>query len=252
MSSLHYQFDWHVLTTAPYWGLLVTGLQITLQVTLLSSLASVLLGSTIAFARVSRFTALRAAGNLYVEIVRNVPGLFWILFFYFVFPELLPREWGAVLHHMDNYAMVAGILGLTIDNAAYLSDILRAGMRAIPAGQKDAAQSCGLNAWQECYCIVCPQTLRIVLPPLTNRMIHNFKNSSLCMAIALPELTWASQQIESLTFHGIEVTTAATLTYCLLSLGIAYGMARLNGTRASPANQRHDAQDAIRITGAFR
>jgi His/Glu/Gln/Arg/opine family amino acid ABC transporter permease subunit len=249
--ELHYNFNWHVLVTAPYWGLLLTGLQTTFVVTVVSSLASTLLGSGIALARVSRFRTLRALGTVYVEIVRNIPGLFWILFFYFVFPELLPQPWADVLHHMPNYALVAGILGLTIDNAAYLSDILRAGMLAVPSGEKEAARSSGLTFWQECYCIVWPQTLRTVLPPLTNRMIHNFKNSSLCMAIALPELTWATQQIESITFRSIEVTTAATVTYCVLSLAIAYGMGRLYRARVAKRSVSVAPYDARRVLRAY-
>lgn len=249
--ALHYEFNWQLLITTPYWGLLVTGLQMTLLVTAVSSFASVLLGSTIASVRLCRFRTARVIGALYVEIVRNIPGLFWVLFFYFVFPELLPQGWGDALHHMENYALAAGILGLTIDNAAYLSDILRAGMLAVHPGQKEAAQSCGLSLWQECYCIVCPQTLRMVLPPITNRMIHNFKNSSLCMAIALPELTWATQQIESLTFHSIEVTTAATVTYCLLSLGISYGMASLHRARPRNGGERGDSRDIATVPGGF-
>ena len=76
----------------------------------------------------------------------------------------------------------------------------------------------GLSRLQQYLCVILPQAVRIMLPPLGTRMIHNFKNTSLCMAISAPELTWATQQIESLTFRGLEVTAVATGFYCVVVL----------------------------------
>jgi polar amino acid transport system permease protein len=167
--------------------------------------------------RISRIKLLRACGTVYVEIFRNVPGLFWILFFYFIFPELLPASWGQALNTYEYYPIVAGILGLTVDNASYVSDILRSGRLAIPHGQREAAVSTGLSRTQQYFHVLLPQMFRVALPPLGTRMVHNFKNTSLCMAITAPELTWATQQIESLTFRGIEATTIATVFYIILA-----------------------------------
>jgi polar amino acid transport system permease protein len=80
-----------------------------------------------------------------------------------------------------------------------------------------------------------------MMPAITNRMIHNFKNTSLCVAIALPELTWATQQIESITFKGLEVTLMATGVYAALSLAIAFALSRLFRPRAG-TGRRIDAQ----------
>ena len=163
--------------------------------------------------RISRIKVLRFFGTLYVEIFRNIPGLFWILFFYFVFPELLPQSWGDALNHYIHYPVIAGILGLTVDNASYVSDILRSGRLAIPHAQREVAISSGLSRVQQYRHVLLPQMFRATLPPLGTRMVHNFKNTSLCMAISASELTWATQQIESLTFRGIEATTIATMFY---------------------------------------
>lgn len=226
---LHYTFDWSILVTQPYMAIIAKGMVYTLLVTSCSSILSLILGSAIAILRVSRSKIGRHIGNAYVEIVRNVPGLFWILFFYFALPDLLPTALGAHLHTWEHYALAAGIIGLTIDNAAYLSDIFRGGMLAVPPGQREAAASCGFSSLQEYYWVVCPQTLRSVLPAVSNRMVHNFKNSSLCMAISLQELTWATQQIESITFKGLEVTAVATAFYSLGSLVLALIAARIFG-----------------------
>ena len=196
---------------------MITGVKITLILLVSTTVISLCLGTVIAIMRISRIKAMRALGTLYVEIFRNIPGLFWVLFFYFVFPELLPSEWGYILNHYEYYPIVAGIVGLTVDNASYVSDILRSGRLAIPHGQREAAISTGLGRVQQYLHVLLPQMFRATLPPLGTRMVHNFKNTSLCMAISAPELTWATQQIESLTFRGIEVTMIATLFYVALA-----------------------------------
>jgi polar amino acid transport system permease protein len=193
--------------------MMITGIKITLILMAATTVFSLCLGTVIAIMRISRIKALRMLGTLYVEIFRNIPGLFWVLFFYFVFPEMLPSEWGYKLNHYEYYPIVAGIIGLTVDNASYVSDILRSGRLAIPHGQREAAISTGLGRVQQYLHVLLPQMFRATLPPLGTRMVHNFKNTSLCMAISAPELTWATQQIESLTFRGIEATMVATFFY---------------------------------------
>jgi polar amino acid transport system permease protein len=197
--------------------MMITGAKLTVILLITTTITSLCLGTVIAIMRISRIKILRACGTIYVEIFRNVPGLFWILFFYFIFPELLPANWGQALNTYEDYPIVAGILGLTVDNASYVSDILRSGRLAIPHGQREAAVSTGLSRTQQYFHVLLPQMFRVALPPLGTRMVHNFKNTSLCMAITAPELTWATQQIESLTFRGIEATTIATVFYIILA-----------------------------------
>ena len=196
---------------------MITGVKITLILLVSTTISSLVLGTVVAIMRVSRIKVLRAFGTLYVEIFRNIPGLFWLLFFYFVFPDLLPSSLGDKLNAYIYYPVVAGIVGLTVDNASYVSDILRSGRLAIPHGQREAAISTGLSRVQQYLHVLLPQMFRAALPPLGTRMVHNFKNTSLCMAITAPEITWATQQIESLTFRGIEATAVATLFYILLA-----------------------------------
>lgn len=197
--------------------MMITGVKITLILLATTTVTSLCLGTVIAIMRISRIRIFHILGNLYVEIFRNIPGLFLILFFYFVFPEVLPSSIGEKLNAYLYYPVVAGILGLTIDNASYVSDILRSGRLSIPHGQRDAAISTGLSRVQQYLYVLLPQMYRTALPPLGTRMVHNFKNTSLCMAITAPELTWATQQIESLTFRGIEATSIATLFYIVLA-----------------------------------
>jgi polar amino acid transport system permease protein len=223
---LRYEFDWSVLVDPRFLPLLLDGGQRTLALAAMSGALSMLLGALWAMARLWPSRWLRLPADALVEVVRNVPALFWILLIYFALPELLPAPLGPALHAWPHYALVAGTLGLALDNAANLSDVLRNGMAKVPCGQRDAAASCGMSAWQECVFVLCPQALRAMLPAITNRMVHNFKNTSLCVAIALPELTWATQQIESITFRGLEVTAAATVLYAIGSLTTAFVLTR--------------------------
>jgi His/Glu/Gln/Arg/opine family amino acid ABC transporter permease subunit len=216
--DLAYEFDWSIPFKEPYLEMIITGIKVTLILLIATTVTSLFLGTLIAVLRISRTRIFRYTGTLYVEIFRNVPGLFWILFFYFVFPELLPFGWGETLNGYINYPIIAGILGLTVDNSSYVSDILRSGRLAIPHGQREAAISTGLSRPQQYFHVLLPQMFRVTLPPLGTRMVHNFKNTSLCMAITAPELTWATQNIESLTFRGIEATTIATMFYIALAM----------------------------------
>ena len=226
MNTLHYNFDWGIAFRHPYSDWLLAGVKITFLLLLTTSILSLFLGILLAVMRQSRILILRIVAGAYVEIVRNIPGLFWLLFFYFVFPELLPFGWGARLNACICYPVVASIIALTVNNSAYVSDIVRAGLLAVPAGQREAAMSSGLSRSQQYLFVLLPQAVRIMLPPLGTRMIHNFKNTSLCMAISAPELTWATQQIESLTFRGLEVTALATGFYCVVALMLG-GLVRI-------------------------
>jgi len=220
MFDLRYEFDWSIPFKEPYSQWMITGVKFTLLIAVVTSIASLLLGTVVAVMRVTRIKPLRIIGRLYVETFRNIPGVFWLLFFYFIFPQILPFGLGVKLNTYIYYPIVASIIGLTLDNATYVSDILRSGILALPKGQREAAISTGLNRIQQYQHVMLPQAFRKILPPLGTRMIHNFKNTSLCMAVTAPELTWATQQIESLTFRGLEVTTIATLFYIIVSLSM--------------------------------
>jgi polar amino acid transport system permease protein len=166
----------------------------------------------------------RLFGTLYVKIFQSIPVLFWILFLYYIFPELLPSELRDVLNAYYYYPVIASIVGLTLDNASYVSDILRGGRLLIPQTQREVAIAMGLNRVQ--------QYIYVLLPH------HNFKNTTLCMAITAPELMWATQQFESLTFKGVEAIIFATVFYISFSLIMAASIIML---------ERHMKIDAASI-----
>lgn len=213
-----YEFDWSILFRPEYRQMLLTGAGYTLFVAFLSSVISLALGAFLALAKLSNIGPITFSATAISVLIRSIPGVFWLLFFYFVFPELLPRDWAIVIHAWSGYAIAAGVIALSIDNSVYVSDIFRSGVRSISPGEREAARACGFTRWQQCTCCLLPLTLRAVVPPLASRTIHNVKNSSLCMVIAVPEMTWASQQVASQSFHVLEALAVATIFYLLLGL----------------------------------
>jgi polar amino acid transport system permease protein len=157
-----------------------------------------------------------------IELCRNIPTPIWLLFFYFVLPELLPEPVRKVLNESRLLNYFATIFGLSICNSAYVGEILRGGIESVPIEHVHAGLSLGLSRWQIWRYIIIPQTMRNVFPPLTSRMIHNLKNTSLAMAISVKEIVWATQQIESLTFKGIEATIIATAFFVIINLILSY------------------------------
>ncbi len=102
-----------------------------------------------------------------------------------------------------------------------MAEVIRAGIQAVPRGHIEAAFATGLTRLQVLRAVVLPQALPIIIPPMGSQFLNNLKNSSLVMTIAVADLTWNSQQIQAYTFKGFEPTTAATLLYLAMSLGIA-------------------------------
>lgn len=222
MSGLiKYEFDWGIIFTEPYSQILITGIMITLLIFAVSSIASFFLGTVVAILRASRIRFLQFLGTLYIRTVQSIPLLFWLLFFYYIVPEILPSGPGGWLNSFYYYPVLAGILVLTIDNASYVSDIMLNAKLMIPETQREAAISTGLNRVQQYLHVLLPQMFRVTLAPLGTRMVHNFKNTTLCMAISAHELIWATQQIESLMFRGIEAIIIATVFYTSLSVLMA-------------------------------
>jgi polar amino acid transport system permease protein len=201
--------------------ILITGIKITFLLFIASSVLSFLLGTIVAILRVSRVNVLQKLGIMYVKVFQSIPVLFWLLFLYYVFPDLLPAGLGNILNTNIHYPVIAGISALTLDNASYVSDILRNGRFLIPDTQRDVAIATGLSRIQQYIHVLLPQMFRVTLPPLGTRMVHNFKNTTLCMVITANEMMWATQHVDSLSFRGVEAIMAATVFYVCLSIFMA-------------------------------
>ncbi len=196
-------------------GPLLNGLMITLQVVVSSLILALLVGLATALLRLSGGVLAQLCANVYLETVRNTPLLVQLFVVYFVL---------APLFDIDRFA--AAVLALALFEGAYISEIIRAGVLAVPRGQWEASRALGLST-TGCYRhVVLPQALRAMLPPLTSQSISLVKDSALVSTIAIADLTMQGQRIVAETFLTFEIWLTVAAIYLLLTLSLS-GVVRL-------------------------
>ncbi len=218
---LSYKFDWSVVTSGQYHDWLVSGLKMTLQLSVAGIILSFLLGLIVAVMRMSHLKLFRWSACVFLEFTRNTPLLVQIFFWYFGSYKLLPtvvNEW----LNSTSFEFAAGLMALTIYTSAFIAEDIRSGVLSIPKEQMEAARSAGFSYLQAMRHIILPQAVRITIPPLVNQFLNLAKNSSLAMTIGVMELTYQARQVESYTFKGFEAFTAATVVYLALSIIITF------------------------------
>ncbi len=228
-----YDFHWAVLyevnpTYKEVFGTwLLNGLVLTIEISFISTIIALILGTIFGIARLSRFKPVYYFAAVYVEFFRNTPLLVQLFFWYFAFPLGLPDVATEFLNE-HNFEFWAATLGLSIYTSSFVAEIVRAGIQSIPHGYLEASSSSGLSTFQTLRFVILPQAFRVIMPPLGSEFLNNMKNSSLAMTIGVAELCWQSQQIESFTFRGFEATSAASLIYLGLSITISAIMNSIN------------------------
>ncbi len=230
---MQYQFKWSVLWSGQSANWLLQGLITTLELSALAWLLAICLGILAGALRTVSFTPLRAAAVFYVEFFRNVPLLVWMFFWYFGVPPLLPRfvqDW--LFNHGAEFW--AAVIALGVYTGARMSEVIRAGILAIPKTQFEASLAMGLTVGQAYRLIILPIALRLIVPPMTNESLNLLKNSSVALTISVAELTFQTRQVETYTAKAIEALTAGTLIYLVLCLGIATIMSRIERRFAIP------------------
>ncbi|HEY1267800.1 MAG TPA: amino acid ABC transporter permease [Candidatus Binatia bacterium] len=228
-----YQFDWSVLWSAQAREWLLQGVATTLAISALAWMIALALGILAGALRSLKFAPLRFFAATYVEFFRNVPLLVWMFFWYFAVPPLLPQavqDW--LYDHGAEFA--AGTAALGVYHGARFSEMIRAGIQAIPKTQLEAALSTGLSTAQAFRLVILPIALRLIVPPLTNETLNLLKNSSIALTIGVAELTFQTRQIETYTAKAFEALTAGTLIYLVLCLAIARVMAWVERRFAIP------------------
>ena len=230
---MQYQFKWSVLWSGQSASWLLQGLITTLELSALAWLLAASLGILAGALRTVSFAPLRAAATFYVEFFRNVPLLVWMFFWYFGVPPLLPRvvqDW--LFNHGAEFW--AAVIALGVYTGARMSEVIRAGILAIPRTQFEASLAMGLTVGQAYRIVILPIALRLIVPPMTNESLNLLKNSSVALTISVAELTFQTRQVETYTAKAIEALTAGTLIYLVLCLGIATVMNRIERRFAIP------------------
>jgi general L-amino acid transport system permease protein len=230
---------------------LAVGLANTFKVSLLGIVVATFLGTAIGLSRLSASPVLKGAAGAYVEFIRNVPLLVQLFFWYALITEALPSPRDALsplpgvflsnrglffpafsgLPELQGFNFVGGaalspefaalLIGLSVYTAAFIAEIVRAGVSAVPRGQWEAARAVGLRHRHVLRHVVAPQALRVVVPPLTSQYLNLTKNSSLAVAIGYPDLVSIANSTINQTGQAIEGVAIIMAVYLGISLAIA-------------------------------
>lgn len=204
--------------------LLLAGMGLGLGLAVVSIFLGSLIGLIAAFAMVSRNRWWRGVAVTYVTAIRNTPILVLIFFTFFALPQM-----GIRLGKIESF-----VVTLTFYAGAYLTEVFRGGLAALPRGLREAGLAIGMTELRTNLWVVIPVMIRNVLPALSNNFISLFKDTSLAAAIAVPELTYYARQINVNTFRVIETWTVTSLMYVAACYVIAAGLRRLERKLAIP------------------
>ena len=234
------RFQWgvvgHYLFAAP----ILRGIVITLELTVIAMAAGIIIGILLAVMRLSPNPLLSGSAWLYIWFFRGTPVLVQLTFWYvgisYLYPQLsigIPfasyGDFGQLTTFTANTlvtSLVAGALGLSLNEGAYMAEIVRAGIISVDDGQTEAAQSLGMTKVQTMRRIVLPQAMRVIIPPTGNEVISMLKTTSLVYVIALADLFTASQNIANTTYQTVPLLVVASVWYLfftsLLTIGQYY------------------------------
>lgn len=207
---------------APYFAWLCWGLLLTGVISALSVGGGALVGLLVVQCQLSAHRALRALGAAFVIVFRNLPLVPLLLFLTFGLPGFWKALWNVPFPRGLEFQLL--ILGLALNAGAYIAEILRAGVAAVPPEQIDAARTLGLSRGRIMRRVVYPQAVRIVAPALASRVVHTVKNSTLALVVPLPlellDVVGQAGRIAGETFAWAEPLIFAAGAYLLLSLGL--------------------------------
>jgi polar amino acid transport system permease protein len=200
--SWHFEVVWRNFYPYMYLGILTT-----LKITYLSFLLGLVLGIFGAFGKISKKRIFRCFFTGYVELIRNTPFLVQLYIVYF----------GLAAFQINLPAFTSGVIALTLNSGAYITEIIRSGLEAVRKGEIEAGLSTGLSHRQVMHYIVLPQALLIVFPPICNQLIATLLGSSIVSVITVKELTYRAEELNWRTFRSVEIYLAIGAIYLVLN-----------------------------------
>lgn len=262
-TELHYKWDWDRIVPNYFFrydaergrwviNLLGEGLLMTIRLAVWGAIASAILGVLLGLCRVSNVLFFRLLGQVYVEIVRNVPAIVFVFaFFFFISGQIIPllgvdeflrsarTESPVLILLIDIFLskpelltnFVAGLIVLSVFEAAWVAEIVRAGIESIPKGQWEAARSVGLSNWTVMRYVILPQAIQKVFPPLAGQFINVIKDSSLVALISIQELTFAAFEISVSTTRVFEVWISCAVVYFVVCFALSLAFRRFERLR---------------------
>jgi polar amino acid transport system permease protein len=224
-------FQWHVVRHYFFTTLVLHGLWLTIELTVVSMVIAIALGIVLAVMRVSPNPILSGASSLYIWFFRGTPLLVQIIF-WFNLASLAPRlslgvpfgpRFVTVETNTVITTMVAAIVSLGLNEGAYMAEIVRAGILSVDEGQIDAAQALGMSRLRTMRRIILPQAIRVIIPPTGNELIGQLKNTSLVSVIALMELLTTVEIVYQATFETIPLLLVAAIWYLVVTTVLSIG-----------------------------
>lgn len=207
-------FSWKVVTDNS--DVFISGLRLTIFISFTSFAIATILGVFVALARMSSNKVVSTIAAGYINVLRAVPLLVFIVFLYY----------GVAIFFRISFltAVQAGILAFSLQYSAWLGEIFRSGIQAVPKGQREAAMAMGMGPVRAFVTIILPQAVRVAIPPTGNMMIGMIKDSSLVYIIGVQDLFRNSQLLANRTFRYFEIYLALVLIYLALTTAVYYGM----------------------------
>lgn len=192
--------------------MLLTGVKLTILITIFGLLIGFVLGATFGLLKISRNVLLRKIAGIYIESIRGTPIMVQVMFIYFGLPMALG---------MRIPPMIAGIAAIAVNSGAYIAEIVRGAFQSIERGQTEAGRSIGLTHFQTMYYVIWPQAFRRMIPPLGNQFIISLKDTSLLVVVGVGELTRTGQEIIASNFRAFEVWLTVAIMYLIMTLSLS-------------------------------
>jgi polar amino acid transport system permease protein len=250
-------FQWPVFARYLFAAIMLEGLGLTVWLTAVSMAVGIVLGIVLAVARMSANPVVAGLSAIYLWFFRGTPVLVQLIFWYnlgALFPVIsIGLPFGPTLFEGSANDLItpytAAILGLGLNEAAYMAEIVRAGILSVGAGQEDAARALGMGRLLAMRRIILPQALRVIIPPTGNETIGMLKMTSLVSVIALSELLYSAQTIYSRTFETIPLLLVACFWYLVLTSALTVLQSiieRYLGRSTAAASARWDLGRLVR------
>jgi polar amino acid transport system permease protein len=209
--------DFSFLFTGDYARELLSGALTTLELFVLAWFLAMVLAVALAVVGTLKFAPARVFVAVYVAYHRNVPLLVQLLFWYFGVPMLLPSVWSTAINNLGGEFIYA-LIALVMNSAAYMSEDIRSGLRAIPTAQFEAARAMGFTPLGALIWTIIPQAWRIALPALIGDTLSLFKSTAIAAVIGVGDLTYYVRQIENETFRVFEIFLVASVFYFAITI----------------------------------
>jgi polar amino acid transport system permease protein len=254
------RFEWHVIDHYLFSGYILRGLVVTIELTAVAMAGGIVIGVVLAVMRLSPNPIVTGAAWVYVWFFRGTPVLVQLLFWYYAaysFPTFsLGVPFGPAFLHVNLNAtltsFIAASFGLALNEGAYMSEIVRAGILAVDEGQSEAAQSIGMGRLMTLRLVVLPQAMRVIIPPTGNETISMLKTTSLAAEIQVGEILFKVTSIYSQNFQTIPLLIVASLWYLIVTSVLMVGQYYLERHFARGSSRQLPPTPPQRLLRALR